>query len=222
MSKHHPNSLVDHLAADAVVTPCMSDHEATGCAAQHPEEGLSVSRRRLLQMMSVAGVLPGVAFALDQTLDQTTAKNITNAESVNCQQQRSHDLLIDIISSSAVPDDTVVISNNTADDIELAGFLPSIIVFHNKFVDLGALGGNEPVVLNAGQVISFQTQLNGVRGKAWDALGGKRIQYVWADDAVREISEEMQLVSVAGFLSDQQAILYSNTRRLTAAAVVPV
>jgi len=211
MSKHHPKSLDHSISTNSVTT-------TSGCEQDHAAEDLSLSRRRLLQLMSVAGVLPGVALAVDQS----SVGNNSHAEGLtpeNCEQP--NDLLIDIISSSAVPDDTVVITNNTAGDIELAGFLPSIIVFDNKFVDLGALKGGGQMILKAGQVVSFQTYLGAVRGKDWEELGGKQIQYVWAEDAMRSVSDEMQLVSVAGFVSGDQAILYSNTRRLTAAAVKP-
>ena len=224
MRKNYPNSSADPFAADATdsaVTPCPMAGDTTSGEAHTANEGLSVSRRRLLQMMSVAGVLPGGALAVDQPAVVNDAMNATNvhaSELENC-LQRPNDLLVDIISSSAVPDDTVVITNNTADDIELAGFLPSIIVVEKKFLDLAALNGDAPLVLGAGQLVSFQISLDDVRGKAWDALGGKRIQYVWADDAISRISEEMKLASVAGFLTDDQAILYSNPRRLTAADV---
>jgi len=213
MSKHYPKSIDHPISTDSASAP-----DTASCEQNLAEEDLSVSRRRLLQLMSVAGVLPGVALAVDQSSAVSNA-HTQGLTPENC--ERSNDLLIDIISSSAVPDDTVVITNNTTADVELAGFLPSIIVFNNKFVDLGALKGEHQMILKAGQVISFQTYLNGVRGKAWNELGGKQIQYVWAEDAMRSISDEMQLVSVAGFISGGQAILYSNTRRLTAAAVKP-
>jgi len=218
MSKHFPNLPAASFASDAEVKTGVSDFDTLHSQQAIKDEGPCVSRRRLLQLISVAGILPGAAFAVDQS----HAVNVANAEKLQplkADLNRPQDLLIDIISSSAVPDDTVVITNNTADNIELAGFLPSIIVFNNRFVDLGVLSGDAPMFLNAGQVISLQTSLKSVRGKTWDKLGGKRIQYVWADDAMQEISQDMQLVSVAGFLSCDYAILYSNTRRLTASAV---
>jgi len=224
MSKHIVNLPAAFPAGDASVNAGVSDFDSAPSQQAIEAKGPCVSRRRLLQLISAAGILPGAAFAADQS----NAVSILNAGDSQPAKapppsktpiNQPHDLLIDIITSSAVPEDTVVITNTSDEDIELAGFLPSIVVFEDRFIDLGVMGGDAPLSLNAGQVISLQTSLKSVRGKDWNELGGKRVQYVWADDAMREISQEMQLVSVAGFVSCDYAILYSNTRRLTATAV---
>lgn len=113
-------------------------------------------------------------------------------------------LSIDIIDSSAVPDNNLLIKNTTDEPLAVSGFMPGHIIFDNKLIDLNEAVAKETLVLGPGQSRAFNFTL-------WPLLSAGPMEYVWADHTAITLSEETTIYRLGAFLADTNAVIYADT-----------
>jgi len=115
-------------------------------------------------------------------------------------------LEIQIIDSSAVPDNNVVFRNRSDEPLNITRFMPGHIVFGGKLMDLNEAVGVSGLVLGVGQSKAFQFDI-------WSVVNAGPIEYVWADHAVETLSDETSIVTLGAFMADTNAVVYANTKQ---------
>lgn len=172
---------------------------------------LSTTRRELLKKITLGTAVAGNLglysnFGYAQNISSTVnnKQNTSSLPSVDSQ----HDLLLTLVLSSAVPHGSAVISNQTGNSIVLNGFDPGNIVFDNHYVDLSHATGvtkNNPLILKSGETRSFQIEAHSLYSSKHTS---DHNTYVWADDAVEQLSEDAKLIEMAGLLDVNRTVLY--------------
>jgi len=71
---------------------------------------------------------------------------------------RTPDLHIDLVRSTAVTEDSVVLKNTTNETIVVSKFLPGTVVFDGVQIDLNAAAGGESLVIESNQMMSLSTK----------------------------------------------------------------
>lgn len=136
------------------------------------------------------------------------------------------DLQIDIISTTAIPEQSVILTNNTDDVMTLDKFMPGTIVFKDSMVELNSLLESGPITLEPHHAMSATVEVWNLlalstlapRALVPPALAAPKlappnlappiIEYVWAENAITELSTETDIIAVGAFVADRQAIVY--------------
>lgn len=173
---------------------------------------LDLKKRQTLKIFGAAPLisLPFVASAGDVDLSEPLAANLPSPpELPKVAAHSSMQLEIQIIDSSAVPDNNVVIRNTTDESLIITKFMPGHIVFGNKLMDLNAAVGGGSLKLRAGQSKALHFDV-------WSVLNAGPIEYVWADHAVEVLSDQTSIVTLGAFMSNTNAVVYANTQYVPA------
>jgi hypothetical protein len=157
------------------------------------------SKRNTLKLLggSTAGVAIPTSFAMAET-----ATRPNTASPFPAATKRNPELLIQLIHSLAVPDDSIVLQNQTNEKLVISRFMPSTVIFDDVQCDLNEAAGRE-LTLAPGQVISLRTQMMAVDS---DSIG----EYVWANGAVQPSLNysDVSIVFMGAFMADKQAIVF--------------
>ena len=156
------------------------------------------ARRCTLKLLAATGASAVLPTSL---LSANVATQLTGASQIPTAATRTPDLYIDLISSAAVPDDSVVIKNTTRETIVVNKFLPNNVVFDEVQIDLNAAAGDKPLVIKPNQIISLRT-------KALPLQRDDEFEYVWANSATQEISNDLTTVQLGVFMVNNQAVVY--------------
>ena len=111
------------------------------------------------------------------------------------------DLHIDIISTTAIPEQSVILTNNTNDVLQIDRFIPGAVVFEESMVDLNSLITSSPIVLEPHHSLASIIDVRPVSAHPI-------LEYVWASDAISPLSPETDIISVGVFVADRQAVVY--------------
>jgi len=163
------------------------------------------NKRRTLKMLSVTPVLtplvsmPVFASATgfdfsEKTLPVTSAKN----------QSVGRPLQIQILDTTSVPDNNVLLRNDSDETLLISRFMPGHIYFNDKIMDLNEAIGNTPLLLHAGQSKAFNFKL-------WPVVNAGPVEYVWADQAVDKLSNDTSVITLGAFMAETNAVVYVNT-----------
>lgn len=117
----------------------------------------------------------------------------------------SMQLEIQIIDSTAVPDNQVVFRNRSDDKLIITRFMPGHIVFGDKLIDLNAAMGDRAIELQSGQSKVLQFDV-------WSVVNAGPIEYVWGDHATDVLNAETSVINMGAFMADTNAIVYANTK----------
>ncbi len=164
---------------------------------------LDSKKRQTLKFMGAAPLvsLPFVASAGELFASETQVPKLPAASPRTGMQ-----LEIQIIDSTAVPDNTVVFRNRSDDVLVITRFMPGHIVYDGKLMDLNAAMGDRQIELSPGQSRAFEYDV-------WSVLNTGPVEYVWADHAIDALSEETSVVTLGAFMADTNAVVYANTRQ---------
>jgi hypothetical protein len=156
------------------------------------------SKRNILKLLAATGastVLPASLVTAE------AAAGSSGASQFSASEIRTPDLYIDLIRSTAVPDDSVLLKNTSNETIVVKKFLPRTVVFDDVRIDLNAAAGGESLIIEPNQIVSLRT-------KAAPVQSDDVIEYVWANSAVQTISEDLTTVQLGAFMVNNQAIVY--------------
>lgn len=159
------------------------------------------NKRRMLKMLSVAPLVSTPVFASttgfgfsDNTLPATTVNN----------QAVGRPLQIQILDTTAVPDNNVLVRNDSDETILISRFMPGHVYFDGKIMDLNEAIGKTPLLLHAGQSKAFNFKL-------WPVVNAGPVEYVWADHAIEKLSDDTSVITLGAFMADSNAVVYVDT-----------
>jgi len=161
-----------------------------------------LTKRNTLKWLAATGattVLPASLVTAEATTGLPGASQFPPAV------KRTPDLFIDLIRSTAVTEDTVVLKNNTGETIVVSKFLPGIVVFDDVQIDLNAAAGGQSLVIEPNRIMSLHT-------KAVPVQSDDVIEYVWANSAKQAVSNDLTTVQLGVFMVDNQAVVYPVNR----------
>lgn len=117
---------------------------------------------------------------------------------------RQEELQITIVSTDAVVEDTVILINKTTQPLHIKQFRPGAVVFSNKLVKLNDLcQSDKDLVLQPERPFAAPV-------KIWHllTLADSGFEYIWANEAVSPLSENTDIVTLGGYVTEQQAVLF--------------
>ena len=117
---------------------------------------------------------------------------------------QAHDanLSIDIVAGSAVPGDSVILRNTSAQVIHIEQFTPGIIACRDSTFDLNKLCNNRSLELLPGQVISATVE-------QWQVLSAPLMRaYLQADASATVLSAHTDVISLAAMVNSTEAVVF--------------
>ena len=154
------------------------------------------SKRNTLKLISASTA--GVVLPASLVMAEAATRPETQFPKANT---RKPDLLINLVRSTAVPDDTVLLLNTTSDSLVVSQFMPGTIVFDDVQVDLNEVAGGKELILEPNQFVSLRTKMTPVQS---DGL----VEYVWADSLTHPMTDDVSLVHMGAFMADDRAIVF--------------
>lgn len=164
---------------------------------------LDLKKRRTLKLLGAAPLvsMPVIAsVGHDGVMPVDTPTDALTASTA----QNNMPLQIQIIDSTAVPDNNVIIRNISDEDLLVTRFMPGHIYFNEQIMDLNEAVNQQPLHLHAGQNKAFEFKL-------WPVVNAGPVEYVWADHAVEALNAETSVVTLSAFMADTNAVVYANT-----------
>lgn len=161
------------------------------------------SKRNSIKLMGSAGILAYAAsassVAATRLFEQAGAVDI---DALPLSVPRSNaELEIQIISSSAIPENSIIIRNATDSALSIEKFMPGHIVFNDRIVNINSIFKDAPIVLEASQVVSIQAEI-------WELLAMPPVEFVWAEHAIEKLSHETDVITLGAFMSDSNAVMF--------------
>lgn len=169
---------------------------------------IDLNKRDSLKKLGMAGIATAATGASAMAIAFESAESILGATTESGMQPRSYgvtDLKIDIIQSSNLQLDTVLLSNLTDEDMLIRHFRPGSIYWDNQYLDLNALRAN------SGDSLALQVpalSAISVSARSQTASNLNPMEYVWADDAIDIIDHQTTKVSLGAFVVDHQLLVY--------------
>jgi len=157
-----------------------------------------ISRRSTLKLLAATGASAVLPVSL---LTVEAAAQASGVSQFPAPATRTPDLYIDLIRSTAVPDDSVVLYNASSETIVVGNFVAGAVVFNDVKIDLNAAAGGKSLVIKPQQLVSLRT-------KAVPVQRDEVMEYVWANSAAQPISDHLTTVQLGVFMVDDQAIVY--------------
>ncbi|MEE9333476.1 MAG: hypothetical protein V3U65_05235 [Granulosicoccaceae bacterium] len=155
-----------------------------------------LSKRNTLKLISASTA--GVVLPTSLLMAEAAMRQATQFPE---SKPRKPDLLINLVRSTAVPDDTVLLLNTTSDRLVIGQFMPGTIVFDDVQVNLNEAAGGKELILEPNQFLSLRTQMTPVQS---DGI----VEYVWADSSAHPMTEDVSLVFMGAFMADDRAIVF--------------
>jgi len=167
---------------------------------------LDQSKRHTLKILGVTPLVAMPAFAAAGSFG--AINNIDNASTISDlpggNQSSSMPLQIQILDTSAVPDNNVLLRNTSDEALHVDRFMPGHIFFKDQIMDLNEAIGEQSLVLQPGQSKAFDFKL-------WPVLNAGPIEYVWADQAMEKLNDNTSIVTLGAFMAGTDAVVYANT-----------
>ncbi len=177
---------------------------------------LDQNKRRTLKMLSVTPLvtplvsMPVLASKIDLGVFDTSDHDTNSPDLIpTTNQAAGRPLQIQILDTAAVPDNNVLVRNDSDETLLISRFMPGHIYFNGQIMDLNEAIGNTPLILQAGQSKAFQFNI-------WPVLNAGPVEYVWADHAVEILSADTSVITLGAFMVDNNAIVYVNTQQTVA------
>lgn len=163
---------------------------------------LDLKKRQTLKFI---GAAPLVSFPLVPSAGSIDSVDSMVPDLPPPAPRSSMELEIQIIDSSAVPDNNVVFRNCTDETLVVTRFMPGHMVFGDKLIDLNAAMNGAMLKLHAGQskVLHFDV---------WSVVNAGPIEYVWGDHATDILNDETSVINMGAFMADTNAVVYANTK----------
>lgn len=139
-------------------------------------------KRRTLKLMTATGSVAAAASLGGITGSAIAATSPDNSRSPDLNAQPFH-LKVRIITGGAVPEDTVIFTNDTNDTIEIEEFLPGFVTLGNRMMDLNTLTRSDSIVVKPGYPVASKLA-------RWEVLAlEENNSYLWCDTAVDPLHE---------------------------------
>lgn len=167
------------------------------------------NKRRTLKMLGVTPLVSMPLFASNTGLDYAVAAKSDAAMSeLSANSQYSGiPLQIQILDTTAVPDNNVLLRNTSNEPLTINRFVPGHIYFNGKIMDMNEVIGSAPLILQAGQSKAFDFKL-------WPVVNAGPVEYVWADHVVEILNDNTSVVTLGAFMADTNAIVHTNTKQM--------
>ncbi len=166
------------------------------------------NKRRTLKMMSVTPLVSVPLFAslVSQSQANMVDNNATSHNLKTDNKSGGTQLHIQILDTTSVPDNNVILRNDSNDTLIISRFMPGHIFFNNQIMDLNEAIGSDQLVLQPGQSKAFDFEI-------WPVLNAGPVEYVWADHAVEILNENTSVITLGAFMADTNAIVHTNTKK---------
>jgi len=166
------------------------------------------NKRRTLKMLGVTPLVSMPLFASNTGLDYAgTAQNPAAVSELSANSQYpGMPLEIQILDTTAVPDNNVLVRNTSNEPLIINRFVPGHIYFNGQIMDLNEAIGNAPLILQVGQSKAFDFKL-------WPVVNAGPVEYVWADQVVEVLNDNTSVVILGAFMADANAIIHTNTKQ---------
>ncbi len=166
------------------------------------------NKRRTLKMLSVTPLvsMPIFASGTDLGHGDTAENNVAVSELSANSKYPSMPLEIQILDTTAVPDNNVLVRNTSSEPLTIKRFVPGHIYFNGQIMDLNEAVGNAPLILQAGQSKAFDFTL-------WPVVNAGPVEYVWADHVAEILNDNTSIVTLGAFMADSNAIVHTNTNQ---------
>ncbi len=142
---------------------------------------VDLKKRRTIKLLTGASAvaLSSTAFSTAVAADSVGLSGpSTNANNPLFADQ----LKIQIITGNHSPEDTVILVNNSQQNIMVKEFLPRYVSFENHMMDLNELCKQQPLVIKPGYPVASKLA-------QWEVLAlTKSSSYLWADNAAMTLS----------------------------------
>lgn len=154
-------------------------------------------KRNTLKYLGISGLGLGIgAFS--------TAPLAVNEHRRNSEPTGAGDLSIQVFCTSAVQENTVTLVNHTDKSLVLSEFIPNVVIFNNKLVDLNSLISDHQVIeIGSGEAFASEIEI-------WQVLAQPVMEYVWAEHAIKQLTDQTSVVSLAATLVKQKIIVYAD------------
>ncbi len=163
---------------------------------------LDVSKRRTIQLM---GAVPLLSLPLVSMASAAGDKALRSAALLPAAKPRTGlPVQIQIIHSSSVPDNDVLIRNNGDDDLTISRFMPGHIYFDGQIMDLNESTAGKALRLKSGDSVALSFRV-------WPVVNAGPTEYVWADQSVERLSDETSIITLGAFMADTNAVVYADT-----------
>jgi len=173
---------------------------------------LDQNKRRTLKIL---GVTPLVSIPVLASATSFEHANVAHSNSPlpgpATTQGSSMPLQIQILDTTAVPDNNVILRNSSDEPLLVSRFMPGHIYFNGQIMDLNEAIDNEPLSLQAGQSKVFDF-------KFWPVVNAGPVEYVWADHAVEALNENTSVITLGAFMADTNAVVYAYNMHTTLAS----
>jgi len=173
------------------------------------------NKRRTLKVLGVTPLMtiPVLASATNLEANKSNAAESALVELAQPNQATGMPLQIQILDTTSVPDNNVLLRNNSDEILIISRFMPGHIYFNGQIMDLNEAVGKRPLRIEAGQSKAFEF-------KAWPVLNAGPVEYVWADHASEVLNENTAIVNLGAFMADTSAVVYANTKAITEQALL--
>jgi len=111
-------------------------------------------------------------------------------------------LKIQIITGRTAPEDTVIIINDTSEDVLVSEFLPGLITQNNHMIDLNSLLTDGDILVKPGYPVAS-------KAARWELLAlDSDSSYLWCDTAVTTLpNSETGIISINAAIVNGRAML---------------
>lgn len=116
---------------------------------------------------------------------------------------RTRVLNIQIVDTSNVPDNTVLIHNFGQEKVTIGQFMVGAVIFNSRMLDLNALTSKGPIVIASGQTKSFSADI-------WNVLAAPAIEHTYADHVVEVLNTETRVIKLGVYMFDDNAVVYTD------------
>lgn len=116
--------------------------------------------------------------------------------------QRKSELQIQIVDTSSVPDNSVLMFNAGSEQLIINQFITGTVIFNNRMLDLNSMTTAAPIVLKPGQTKSFDAEV-------FSVLAVPPVEYVYADHAAEVLNDETSVIHLGAFMFDDMAVVYA-------------
>lgn len=157
------------------------------------------NKRRTLKLM--AGVSTASMGVMTAAGSGAYAAGLIPAEAVsenNCHGQ----LKIQIITGRTAPEDTVIIINDTSEDVLVSEFLPGLITQNNHMIDLNSLLTEGDIIVKPGYPVAS-------KAARWELLAlDSDSSYLWCDTAVSRLHKsDTGIININAAIVNGRAML---------------
>ena len=153
------------------------------------------STLKMMGMATAAAALPaGTLLANNEVIAPLTAGAVSPNLGVS-------DLKIEIITSSDVKHNTVILSNLSDDTLPIKHFSPGSVIWEDQYLDLNGLRGHVGLTLAVGSAMNLSVRRQTLKHSF-------QSEYIWADDAVNTIDRNTSRVLLGAYLHNGQLHAY--------------